>query len=56
MSLLVEALMKEASFGRMLSDSSVARFSPAEMREAIQQLVGEDRLDMANACMPIPEF
>ena len=49
MSQLVEALMKEASFGRMLSDSSVARFSPAEMREAIQQLVGEDRLDMANA-------
>ena len=49
MSQLVEALMKEASFGRMLSDSSVARFSPAEMREAIQVLVGEDRLDMANA-------
>ena len=49
MSRLVEALMKEASFGRMLSDSSVARFSPAEMREAIQELVGEDRLDMANA-------
>ena len=49
MSQLVEALMKEASFGRMLSDSSVARFSPAEMREAIQELVGEDRLDMANA-------
>ena len=49
MSQLVEALMKEASFGRMLSDSSVARFSPAEMREAIQELVGEDHLDMANA-------
>ncbi len=49
MSQLVEALMKEASFGRMLSDSSVARFSPAELREAIQELVGEDRLDMANA-------
>ena len=49
MSRLVEALMKEASFCRMLSDSSVARFSPAEMREAIQELVGEDRLDMAHA-------
>ena len=49
MSQLVEALMKEASFGRMLSDSSVARFSPAEMREAIQELVSQDRLDMANA-------
>ena len=49
MSRLVEALMNEASVGRMLSDSSVARLSPAEMREAIQELVGEDRLDMANA-------
>ena len=49
MSQLVEALIKEASFGRMLSDSSVARFSPAEMREAIQELVSQDRLDMANA-------
>lgn len=49
MSQLVQALMKEASFGRMLSDSSVARFTPAEMREAIQELVAQDRLDMANA-------
>jgi hypothetical protein len=49
MSQLVEALLKEASFGRMWSDSSVARFSPAEMREAIQELVVQDRLDMANA-------
>ena len=49
MSQLVDALMKEASFGRMLSDSSVARFSPTEMREAIQELVTQDRLDMANA-------
>jgi hypothetical protein len=49
MSQLVDALMKEASFGRMLSDSSVARFSPEEMREAIQELVAQDRLDMANA-------
>jgi hypothetical protein len=46
---LVEALMKEASFGRMLSDATVARFSPAEMRHAIQELVIQDRLDMANA-------
>ena len=49
MSQLVQELMQEASFGRMLSDRSVARFSPAEMREAIQELVGQDRLDMANA-------
>ena len=49
MSQLVKELMQEASFGRVLSDRSVARFSPAEMREAIQELVGQDRLDMANA-------
>jgi len=49
MTQLVEALLKEASFGRMLSDSSVARFTPAEMREAIQELVTQDRLAMANA-------
>jgi hypothetical protein len=42
-------LMQEASLGRMLSNSTVARFSPAEMREAIQELVGQDRLDMASA-------
>jgi hypothetical protein len=49
MSQLVQELMQEASYGRMLSDRKVARFSPAEMREAIQELVGQDRLDMANA-------
>jgi hypothetical protein len=49
MSVLVKELMQEASYGRMLSDRKVARFSPAEMREAIQELVGQDRLDMANA-------
>jgi hypothetical protein len=49
MSVLVKELMKEASLGRMLSDSSVARFTPVEMREAIQELVTQDRLDMANA-------
>ena len=38
---LVEALMREASMGRMLSDAHVARFSPIEMREAIQELVAQ---------------
>jgi len=49
MSKLVEALKKEANFGRMLSDSSIARFAPVELRTAIQELVSEDRLDMASA-------
>ena len=45
---LVEALMREASMGRMLSDAHVARFSPIEMREAIQELVAQERYDMAS--------
>lgn len=48
MTRLVEALMREASLGRMLSDAHVARFSPIEMREAIQELVGQERFDMAS--------
>jgi hypothetical protein len=48
MTRLVEALMREASMGRMLSDAHVARFSPIEMREAIQELVAQDRYDMAS--------
>ncbi len=46
---LVEAMIKEANLGRMLSGSSIARFAPAELRTAIQELVREGRLDMANA-------
>ena len=49
MSQLVEVLMQEARMGRMLSDSAVARFSPQELREAIQELVGQERMDMASA-------
>ena len=45
---LVETLMREASMGRMLSDAHVARFSPIEMREAIQELVAQERYDMAS--------
>ena len=49
MSYLVETLMQEASVGRMLSNSTVARFVPAEIREAVQELVGDERLDLADA-------
>jgi hypothetical protein len=49
MSQLVKEIMAEARFGRMLSDASVSRFSPEELREAIQELVVQERLDMANA-------
>ena len=49
MSHLVEALLQEARVGRMLSDTTVARFMPAEIREAVQELVGDERLDLADA-------
>ena len=35
--------------GGMFSASRVARFTPFELREAIHELVRQDRLDMANA-------
>jgi hypothetical protein len=49
MSQLVESLLHEASAGRMLNASFVARFSPSSLREAIQELVGQERFDMADA-------
>ena len=49
MSRLVVEFVQEASLGRAVSGSNLSRFSPAEMREAIQELVTQDRLDMANA-------
>ena len=49
MNQLSHVLMSEAQFGRMLSDREVSRFSPAEIREAISDLVGQDRMDLANA-------
>ena len=49
MSSLVNTLLSELRVGRQLTTSVVARFTPVEMREAIQELVSQDRLDMANA-------
>ena len=49
MSHLVETLLQEVRVGRMLSDATVARFMPAEIREAVQELVGDERLDLADA-------
>lgn len=49
MSQLSQALMSEASFGRMLSDREVSRFSATEIREAIADLVVQDRMDLASA-------
>ena len=49
MSQLSQALLSEARFGRMLSDREVSQFSPAEIREAIADLVVQDKMDLANA-------
>jgi tetratricopeptide (TPR) repeat protein len=49
MSQLSQALMSEASLGRMLSDREVSRFSATEIREAIADLVVQGRMDLANA-------
>lgn len=49
MSQLSQALMSEASLGRMLSDREVSRFSAQEIREAIADLVIQGRMDLAGA-------
>jgi hypothetical protein len=49
MSQLSQVLMTEASFGRMMSDREMSRFSAVEIREAISDLVREDRMDLASA-------
>jgi hypothetical protein len=49
MSSIVDSLLQEVNSRSKLTASQIARFSTAEMREAIQVLVGEDRLDMASA-------
>ena len=49
MSQLSQALMSEASFGRMLSDREVSRFTAQEIREAIADLVIQGRMDLAGA-------
>jgi hypothetical protein len=49
MSQLSQALMSEASLGRMLSDREVSRFSAQEIREAIADLVIQGRMDLASA-------
>jgi uncharacterized protein HemY len=49
----MKALAKEvivtAELGRMMSDKDVSKFSPMEIREAIQSLVTEGKDSLANA-------
>ncbi len=46
---LIQELMNQAAAGSILSTSTINRFSPAEIREAIQSLVATEQLDLANA-------
>lgn len=46
---LIQELMNQAAVGSILSTSTINRFSPAEIREAIQSLVATEQLDLANA-------
>lgn len=46
---LIQELMNQAAVGSILSASTINRFSPAEIREAIQSLVATEQLDLANA-------
>lgn len=46
---LIQELMNQASKGDLLNTQTFKRFSPAEIREAIQSLVATEQLDLANA-------
>jgi hypothetical protein len=46
---LIQELMNQAAVGSLLNAQSIKRFSPSEIREAIQSLVATEQLDLANA-------
>ena len=46
---LIQELMNQAAVGGLLSVQSIKRFSPAEIREAIQALVATEQLELAHA-------
>jgi hypothetical protein len=49
MSILAQQLMSQDSTGFSFSQMEVARFSPEDIRLAIQSLLGEDRVNLAYA-------
>ena len=49
MSILAQQLMSQDSTGFSFSPVEVARFSPEDIRLAIQSLLGEDRVNLAYA-------
>ncbi len=46
---LLQELMSQAATGSLLNTQSFKRFTPAEIREAIQSLVATEQLELANA-------
>jgi uncharacterized protein HemY len=49
MKALAKEVIGKAELGRMMSDKDVSKFSPMEIREAIQSLVTEGKDSLANA-------
>jgi len=46
---LIQELMNQSAVGGLLNVSTIQRFTPAEIREAIQSLVATEQLELANA-------
>ena len=46
---LMQELMNQAAMGGLLNPQVITRFTPAEIRETIQQLVANEHMDLANA-------
>ena len=46
---LIQELMNQAQVGGLLQSEQIKRFTPSEIREAIQALVATEQLDMAMA-------
>ena len=46
---LIQELMNQAAKGDLLNTQTFKRFSPSEIREAIQSLVATEQLELANA-------
>ena len=46
---LIQELINQSAVGGLLNVSAIQRFTPAEIREAIQSLVATEQLELANA-------
>jgi len=46
---LIQELMNQAAVGALVNASVIQRFSPAEIRATIQELVATEQMDLANA-------